>query len=173
MGNRGGPRGPRGSPEEAGGGGAPGGWARAPRGGRRRRAATHPNNTRANHGGRTLGRLRHRRRVALDSDAGAGDLERTCLPAPLLGNIPPIAETIPGFDYSGWQGFFVPKGTPKPVIDKLRAAVAKTVSLPEVKSALAAQATEVVTGTPEEFRKVAGVPREKSPGGEGGRPKVE
>jgi tripartite-type tricarboxylate transporter receptor subunit TctC len=78
------------------------------------------------------------------------------LPArsPLLGNIPPIAETIPGFDYSGWQGFFVPKGTPKAVIDKLRAAVAKTVSLPEVKSALAAQATEVVTGTPEEFRKV-------------------
>ena len=74
--------------------------------------------------------------------------------SPLFGNIPPIAETIPGFDYSGWQGFFVPKGTPKAVIEKLRAAVIKTVNQPEVKSALAAQATEVVTGTPEEFRKV-------------------
>ena len=69
-------------------------------------------------------------------------------------NIPPIADTIPGFDYSGWQGFFVPKGTPKPIIEKLRAAVIKTVNLPEVKKALAAQGTDIVTGTPEEFRKV-------------------
>jgi len=72
----------------------------------------------------------------------------------LLPNIPPIADTIPGFDYSGWQGFFVPKGTPKPIIEKLRAAVIKTVNLPDVKKALAAQGTDIVTGTPEEFRKV-------------------
>ena len=72
----------------------------------------------------------------------------------LMANIPPIAETIPGFDYSGWQGFMIPKGTPKPIIEKLRAAVIKTANLPEVKNLLAAQATEVVTGTPEEFRKV-------------------
>jgi tripartite-type tricarboxylate transporter receptor subunit TctC len=72
----------------------------------------------------------------------------------LMGNIPPIAETLPGFDYSGWQGFFMPKGTPKPIMDKLRAAVVKTAHSPEVVKALAVQATEVVTGTPEEFRKV-------------------
>jgi len=72
----------------------------------------------------------------------------------LLGDIPPIAETIPGFDYSGWQGFFVPKGTPKAVVDKLRAAVIKTANLPEVKKLLAAQATEVVIRGPAEFRKV-------------------
>ena len=72
----------------------------------------------------------------------------------LMGNIPPIADTIPGFDYSGWQGFMIPKGTPRPIIEKLRAAVIKTANLPEVKNLLAAQATEVVTGTPDEFRKV-------------------
>ena len=72
----------------------------------------------------------------------------------LMGSIPPIAETIPGFDYSGWQGFMIPKGTPKPIIEKLRAAVIKTANLPEVKNLLVAQATEVVTGTQEEFRKV-------------------
>ncbi|MDP1717801.1 MAG: tripartite tricarboxylate transporter substrate-binding protein, partial [Burkholderiales bacterium] len=75
-------------------------------------------------------------------------------PSPLLSSLPPIADTIPGFDYSGWQGFFVPKGTPKPIIEKLRAAVIKTVNLPEVKKALDVQATEVVTSTPEEFRKL-------------------
>ena len=74
--------------------------------------------------------------------------------SPLLGDIPPIAETIPGFDYSGWQGFMLPKGTPKAIIEKLRAAVIKTVATPEVKNLLASQATEVVTGTPQEFRKV-------------------
>jgi tripartite-type tricarboxylate transporter receptor subunit TctC len=72
----------------------------------------------------------------------------------LMGSIPPIAETIPGFDYSGWQGFLMPKGTPKPIVEKLRAAVIKTAYLPEVKNLLAVQATEVVTGTPEEFRRV-------------------
>lgn len=74
--------------------------------------------------------------------------------SPLMGNIPPIAETLPGFDYSGWQGFFLPKGTPKPILEKLRSAVIKTAHSPDVVKALGAQATEVVTGTPEEFRKV-------------------
>ena len=74
--------------------------------------------------------------------------------SPLLRDIPPIAETIPGFDYSGWQGFMVPKGTPKPIIEKLRTAVITVANLPEVKSLLAAQGTEVVTGTSQEFREV-------------------
>lgn len=73
---------------------------------------------------------------------------------PLLPNIPAIAETIPGFDYSGWQGFFVPKNTPKGITDKLRAAVIKTAHLSDVKKALDVQATEVVIRGPEEFRKV-------------------
>jgi len=72
----------------------------------------------------------------------------------LLPGVPAIAEVIPGFDYSGWQGFVVPKGTPKAIIEKLRAAVAKTMESPEVKKALAFQATEVDVRGPAEFRKV-------------------
>jgi len=75
-------------------------------------------------------------------------------PTPLLPNMPPIADTLPGFDYSGWMGFFVPKGTPKPIVDKLRAAVVKTMDAPDVKKAMAIQATEIVVLGPEEFRKV-------------------
>ncbi len=74
--------------------------------------------------------------------------------SPLLGDIPPIAETVAGFDYGGWQGFMVPKGTPRSIIEKLRAAIIKTANLPEVRSLLAAQGTEVVTGTSQEFREV-------------------
>lgn len=73
---------------------------------------------------------------------------------PLLPNIPAISETLPGFEYSGWQGFFLPKGTPKPIIEKLRAATVKASESPEVKKALGVQATEVVIKGPDEFRKV-------------------
>lgn len=72
----------------------------------------------------------------------------------LLPNIPAIAETIPGFDYSGWQGFFMPKGTPRPIVDKMRAEAIKAAESAEVKKAFALQATEIVIRTPEEFRKV-------------------
>jgi tripartite-type tricarboxylate transporter receptor subunit TctC len=75
-------------------------------------------------------------------------------PSALMPGIPPIAETIPGFDYSGWQGFFLPKGTPKAINEKLRAATEKTMALPEVKKLMVAQGTEIVIRGPEEFRKV-------------------
>jgi tripartite-type tricarboxylate transporter receptor subunit TctC len=75
-------------------------------------------------------------------------------PTSLLPNVPPIAETIPGFDYSGWMGFFVPKGTPKPVVDKLRTALGRTMETPEVKKGMAFQATEISILGPAEFRKV-------------------
>ncbi len=73
---------------------------------------------------------------------------------PLLPGIPPIADTLPGFDYSGWMGFFLPKGTPKAINDKLRAAVVKAMATPEVKKGMAFQATEIVVRRPAEFRKV-------------------
>jgi len=75
-------------------------------------------------------------------------------PTPLLPGIPPIADTIPGFDYTGWMGLFVPKGTPKSVTAKLQAGVVKTMATPEVKTAMARQATEIVVRGPAEFRKV-------------------
>lgn len=75
-------------------------------------------------------------------------------PTTLLANIPPIADTIPGFDYSGWQGFLVPKGTSEAVVAKLHDAIIRSLGLPDVKNAFAAQATDMVTGTPEDFRKV-------------------
>jgi tripartite-type tricarboxylate transporter receptor subunit TctC len=73
---------------------------------------------------------------------------------PLLPGLPPVAETIPGFSYSAWNGLVTPQGTPRPVIDKLRAALVKTLALPEVKAAIEKQGAEIVTDTPEEFRKL-------------------
>jgi tripartite-type tricarboxylate transporter receptor subunit TctC len=99
--------------------------------------------------------------AAVMGHVGAGRLRALghSLPkaTPLLPGIPPIADTVKGFDYSGWQGFFVPKGTPKAITDKLRTAVIKTTELPEVRKALVAQGTEIVIRGPAEFRKVVEV----------------
>lgn len=73
---------------------------------------------------------------------------------PLLPGIPPISDTIPGFDYSGWMGFFMPKGSPKAAVEKIGAAVAKTMEAPDVKKGMAFQATEIVVTGPAQFRKV-------------------
>jgi len=73
---------------------------------------------------------------------------------PLLPGIPPISDAIPGFEYTGWMGFFVPKGTPKPIIEKIRAATAKAMMAPNVKKGMAFQATEIVVAGPKEFTKV-------------------
>ena len=70
-----------------------------------------------------------------------------------LGDIPPVADTVPGYDYSGWAGLVAPKGTPPAVVDKLHAALEKTLAMPEVAEGLAKQGAEVFTGSPEDFRK--------------------
>jgi tripartite-type tricarboxylate transporter receptor subunit TctC len=72
--------------------------------------------------------------------------------APLFGDLPTIAETLPGYDYSGWAGLLAPKGTPAPILDKVHAALAKTVGQPAVKEGFAAQGAEAVSSSPEAFR---------------------
>jgi tripartite-type tricarboxylate transporter receptor subunit TctC len=73
--------------------------------------------------------------------------------SPLFPDIPPIGETVPGFKYVAFSGFLAPKGVPRPILDKIRAAMDKVVASPDVREQFAAQGAEPVTGTPEEFRK--------------------
>ncbi len=38
-----------------------------------------------------------------------------------LPDIPPVSDTLPGFEAYEWNGVFVPHGTPKPIVQKLNA----------------------------------------------------
>ncbi len=71
----------------------------------------------------------------------------------LLGDMPAIAETVPGFEYGGWQGLLAPRGTPKPILDKLREGLMKAMNQPDTREIMNRQGAEVVTNTPEEFLK--------------------
>src|ERR1051325_6386739 len=66
---------------------------------------------------------------------------------------PRLAETVPGYDFNGWAGLIAPKGTPRRVIERLQAALAKTLSAPEVRDGLAGQGADLFPGNTEEFRK--------------------
>jgi len=72
--------------------------------------------------------------------------------SPLLADLPAVIEQVPGYDYSGWAGIIAPRAMPRPMIDRLRAAVGKTMTSAEMKEAMARQATEISLSTPEEFR---------------------
>jgi tripartite-type tricarboxylate transporter receptor subunit TctC len=69
----------------------------------------------------------------------------------LLGDLPAIAETVPGYEYGGWQGLLAPRATPKPILDKLRDGLMKAMNQPETREIMNRQGAEVVTNTPEEF----------------------
>ena len=87
----------------------------------------------------------------------AGRLKAIATTAPTrLEEIPGVAtmaeQGFPGIGTNAWQGFFVPAGTPKPVIDKLYAAVAGVLSRPEMKEMLAKQMMTVsLSSSPEDF----------------------
>jgi tripartite-type tricarboxylate transporter receptor subunit TctC len=70
----------------------------------------------------------------------------------LAPEIPLIAETFPGFDLGIWQSVVVPKGTPKPVVDRLFAALQKAMASQEVRDKLIAAGIEpTISKSPEEF----------------------
>jgi tripartite-type tricarboxylate transporter receptor subunit TctC len=71
--------------------------------------------------------------------------------SPKINNVPPIADTLPGFEAQSWTGMIAPAGTPKPIIDKVHAALLKALASPELREKLGSQGVEVVGGTQTEF----------------------
>ncbi len=69
----------------------------------------------------------------------------------LMPELPTIAETLPGYNASGWYGLFVPAATPKPVIARLSSESIKVLKMPDVIERLSGQGAEPVGSTPEEF----------------------
>ncbi len=65
---------------------------------------------------------------------------------PLLPEVPPVAETLPGFDAVFWQGLFAPVGTPEPILARLGAALRATTEDPEVRARMAEQGVAAETG---------------------------
>jgi tripartite-type tricarboxylate transporter receptor subunit TctC len=68
-----------------------------------------------------------------------------------LPDVPPIADTFPGFEAQSWTGMVAPAGTPKAIIDKLNAALVKALNSSEFKEKFTSQGVEIVGSSPEGF----------------------
>ncbi|ALM83417.1 tripartite tricarboxylate transporter substrate binding protein [Bordetella sp. N] len=71
---------------------------------------------------------------------------------PALPDVPTVAETVPNYAASVWYGVLAPKGTPRPIIDKLNAALVKFVHTPDVNKMLVEEGAEPAGSSPEQFR---------------------
>src|ERR1044071_5472508 len=64
-------------------------------------------------------------------------------------DLPPIAETLPGFDSESWVAMFAPAATPKAVLDVLHGTLRKQMATAEVRTRLEAQNCDIVGAAPE------------------------
>jgi tripartite-type tricarboxylate transporter receptor subunit TctC len=70
----------------------------------------------------------------------------------VLPDVPTLAELgYPGFEAEGWIGVFVPKATPKDIVTKLSAELARIIASPEGIAGLQSVNLIPVGGTPESF----------------------
>ncbi len=51
-------------------------------------------------------------------------------------DIPAVAEVLPGFEFSSWNGFLAPAGTPEPIITSLRNEITALAKSPEISARL-------------------------------------
>jgi len=78
---------------------------------------------------------------------GVTSLVRT----PLAPDIPAIAEELPGFETILWYGLVAPAGTPRNVVNRLHAAVNRSITQPDIKTRLGIMGLDVAPMNPDRF----------------------
>ena len=68
-----------------------------------------------------------------------------------LPDVPPIADTLPGYAARGWNGIFAPTGTPRAIVERLNSELVKVIRSREFAPALAGEGASAVGNTPAEF----------------------
>ena len=69
----------------------------------------------------------------------------------LLPDLPAIAETLPGFEASIFNGMVAPAGTPREILLRVQGEIRKFAQSPESRARFAQQGVELRDSTPEEF----------------------
>lgn len=70
----------------------------------------------------------------------------------LLPGVPTVAsQGVPNFSVVAWNGLYAPKGTPRPIIEKLNSEIGKILANPDVRDRLLQLGHEPAGGSPEEL----------------------
>ena len=72
--------------------------------------------------------------------------------SPTVPDVPTLDEAaLKGYELTGWNGLFVPRGTPRAIVNQLHAETVKALAAPDVKERLAAMSAEPGGESPEKF----------------------
>ncbi|MCA3069470.1 MAG: tripartite tricarboxylate transporter substrate binding protein [Rhodocyclaceae bacterium] len=69
----------------------------------------------------------------------------------VLPEVPTIAESLPGYEMSLWTGLLAPRGTPRPIVDRLNGAIAEVLTSADMKERLLGLGAAPLGDTPERF----------------------
>jgi tripartite-type tricarboxylate transporter receptor subunit TctC len=74
-------------------------------------------------------------------------------PSPALPGVPTVAQAagLPSYEANSWFGVLAPANTPKEIVDKVSAEIAKSLATPEMREKLLAQGADPVGNTPAQF----------------------
>jgi tripartite-type tricarboxylate transporter receptor subunit TctC len=78
-----------------------------------------------------------------------------------LPDLPPVSDTIPGFEAYEWNGLFVPTGTPAAIVQKLNTSLNGLLKQPDVTERLDKLNIDYRENTPEDFRAFVAAEMEK------------
>jgi tripartite-type tricarboxylate transporter receptor subunit TctC len=85
----------------------------------------------------------------------AGQIRAVAVTSPgrssFMPDLPPLADTLPGYDVDVWWGVFAPAKTPKPVVERLNREIRAAAETPEMRELLASESTEPSPMTPDQF----------------------
>jgi tripartite-type tricarboxylate transporter receptor subunit TctC len=88
------------------------------------------------------------------ADGGTRGLAVTAnAPLPGYPNLPPVSNTLPGFEVFFWQGLFAPAGTPQPIITRAATALRAATDDPALRTRMSEQGVELVSGDATVLRK--------------------
>jgi tripartite-type tricarboxylate transporter receptor subunit TctC len=81
--------------------------------------------------------------------------------SPVLPEVPPISDTVPGFYASSWWGIGAPHGTPGDIVKRLNSEINAGLADPTIKQRFAALGALELGGSPDSFRKLIADETEK------------
>ncbi len=73
--------------------------------------------------------------------------------APVLPDVPTIAETIPGYEASNWSGLLAPAGISRAIVTRLNTQMHEILRSPDMVELMRQQGADAEGGTPEAFGK--------------------
>ena len=71
--------------------------------------------------------------------------------SPVMPELPTIAETLPGYEFSTWQGILAPRNTPRAIVMLLNEKIAQVLRAPDFSRPFEKRGFDIIAGTPDEF----------------------